>query len=535
MTTGNWSPFYFKQNNKYHGIAIDFWNIIAKSANISYSCDSTNNFNNVLNGIKNKSIDITLATAITKDRLEYANFSKSYISYPIAIVTKVNKNFIAKTSYLNGKKVAVGRGYTSYKILSAKYPNINFIQTKNTDEALKLVSDGIAYAAVDILPVLSYKIQENNFNNLKISGTTKFNFDVRIMVRKDYKELLSIINKSIDTIDEKNIDVISNKWLKIKYSEYNDYSLIWKILGACVLIFIFLLYKHNILKSQHEKLKITKHKLEITQKKLKHLNSILEQRVLEEVEKNRHTDMKMLQQSRLAQLGEMISMIAHQWRQPLNAIAASVMSVQLKLEYKKYDMKEEEDRNYFLSFLDEKLINIETFTQSLTTTIDDFRNFYKPNKQHEFQVVNKPVQMAVNIIKSTLEAEHIKLFEEYNSKQKIDIYKNELMQVLLNILKNSLDQIKLQDIQDPLIKITTYDSKKETIIQILDNAGGINSAITEKIFDPYFSTKDEHNGSGLGLYMSKIIIEDHHKGKLEIINKDDGICVSIIIPKTIYD
>jgi len=532
IITKNWAPFNFFIKDKFVGIGADFWNIISKKANIDYSCTYTSNFEAVTQAIKNKTADITLSTAITQDKLKYANFSKPYVSFPIAIATKVNKNFIAKTSFLNNKQVAVGRGYSSYKIISAKYPDIKFIQVKNSDEALKLVSQGKAYAAIDILPVLSYKITENKFNNLKISGTTEFDFDVRFMIRNDYTQLLSIINKSIDIMDENKKNTIGNKWLAVKYNNYIDYSLFWRVFGVCSFLFLIMFYKHYLLKSQNKKLMITKQKLEVTQKELTTLNCLLEQRVIDEVERNRCTDIKMLQQSRLAQLGEMISMIAHQWRQPLNAISATVMNVQLKLEYNKYNLSDKNNTKDFLAFLNQKLIDIETFTLTLTSTIEDFRNFYKSNKKKELVPVNKPVQMAVNIIKTSIESKHIKLIVKHNSNQKIEIYKNELMQVLLNILKNSLDQIISQNISEPYIHINTTCIGNLTKIEIYDNAGGIQKHILNKIFDPYFTTKDEHNGSGLGLYMSKVIIEDHHKGQLQIRNKGEGIHVKILIPHT---
>ena len=238
----------------------------------------------------------------------------------------------------------------------------------------------------------------------------------------------------------------------------------------------------------------------------------------------------LIEQSKSAAMGEMISMIAHQWRQPLNSISVSVMNIQMKLELEKYDFDKKEDIDKFIIFLNEKLTNIENFTQSLTLTIDDFRNFYKPNKEHSYLNVNKSVQTAINIIKPSLESKSTQVKQQYNSSQNINIFKNELMQVILNILKNAQDHFVSQKTVNPILDIKTRDEEHSVIIEICDNAGGIPVDIIGKIFDPYFSTKEEQSGSGLGLYMSKIIIEEHHKGQFIIKNINDGVCAKIILP-----
>ncbi|MEN8303143.1 MAG: HAMP domain-containing sensor histidine kinase [Campylobacterota bacterium] len=257
--------------------------------------------------------------------------------------------------------------------------------------------------------------------------------------------------------------------------------------------------------------------------KLKDSNEKLRTEVQIEVEKNRKKEQHLIQQSRLAQMGEMISMIAHQWRQPLGAISTTTANLQMKIELQEFalDTKEgiDESNRYFL----QRLKNINGFVHNLTTTIDDFRNFYKPNKKSVTITLEKVVLKSLNIIKASLINDNIEIIEKYNSKEGIEMYDSEMMQVVLNILKNSQDNFKEKNIKYPQIRITIQDRS----ISIYDNGGGIPEDIIEKIFDPYFSTKDEKNGTGLGLYMSKIIVEEHHNGKLEVENKDDGVCFSI--------
>lgn len=260
--------------------------------------------------------------------------------------------------------------------------------------------------------------------------------------------------------------------------------------------------------------------LQSTYNMLEHLNRNLEYKIAEEIEKNRLKEEYLREQTRLAQMGEMMSMIAHQWRQPLGAISATSIDLKLKLELEHFDFKKDkgiaEAKKYFL----ENLNHIDTLVQNLTVTIDDFRNFYKPNKKSVKVKAEKIVEKSLKIIKSTLTSSDIDIQKEYNSNIQMRVYENELMQVVLNILKNAKDNFEDKGIKNPHIKIST----KNTTIQICDNGGGISEENITKIFDPYFSTKDKKIGTGLGLYMSKTIIEEHHNGKLSVVNKGDGVC-----------
>jgi len=218
-------------------------------------------------------------------------------------------------------------------------------------------------------------------------------------------------------------------------------------------------------------------------------------------------------QSRLAQMGEMISMIAHQWRQPLSAISAEASNIIVDVEFD----------NLNKDTLKESSTHIIDMTQELSKTIDDFRNFYKPNKQSTMIKLEDVVDKSLNIIKSSLVNNNIKIIQEYNPDEEIELYAGEIMQVVLNILKNAEDSLNEKEIKDPYIKITTEDGT----ITICDNSGGIPEDIIDKIYDPYFSTKDEKNGTGLGLYMSKIIVEKHHAGNLIVKNTEEGACFTI--------
>jgi len=255
------------------------------------------------------------------------------------------------------------------------------------------------------------------------------------------------------------------------------------------------------------------------------MNENLEERVKEEIKKNVLKDEYLRVQSRMAQMGEMLSMIAHQWRQPLSAISAISIDLQMQIELDTFDLANEIKDNSCQIYFTKELKEIDQLIKNLTSIIDDFRNFYNPNKKVSLTKLEEVSTKSLNIIKASIENDNIKIIEEYNSIEEIEFYNNELMQVILNILKNSQDNFKSKNIKNPYIKIVTQGRK----ILICDNGGGIEEDIIEKIFDPYFSTKDEKNGTGLGLYMSKTIVQEHHKGKLFAKNTDDGVCFVIEI------
>ncbi len=248
-----------------------------------------------------------------------------------------------------------------------------------------------------------------------------------------------------------------------------------------------------------------------------------------EIEKNEEKQKIMEIQSRFAAMGEMISMIAHQWRQPLASIGTATFNLKHKILSKKFALTTKEGREEQSQFFMKKLDDIELYVQNLTTTIDDFRNFYKTDKILTSTTIEKPIQSALKIIKKDLKDNDIAVEFDLKSKNSINIYENEIVHVLLNILKNAEDKFLETKTQDAKIKISTQDIKNDLKIDIYDNGGAIEKENLDVIFEPYFSTKKEKNGTGIGLYMSKIIIENNHQGKLSVANTKEGVCFSIIL------
>jgi len=275
------------------------------------------------------------------------------------------------------------------------------------------------------------------------------------------------------------------------------------------------------LERSNKKLAKRTEELKIEAQKVQELNATLEDKIHKEVSKNREKDKHILQQSRLAQMGEMISMIAHQWRQPLAAISATSASLNLKAQLGRADKET----------IIQKSQDIANYAQHLSTTIDDFRNFFKPNKEKQLTSYQELITAVIGIVGVSITNKNIRIVEDLQSQSLFETYANEIKQVLLNLIKNAEDVLYEKSIKDAQIYIHSYDSEKWAIIEVEDNGGGIDISIIDKIFNPYFSTKLEKNGAGLGLYMSKTIIEEHCKGKLTARNKPNGALFQIKLPK----
>jgi signal transduction histidine kinase/DNA-binding response OmpR family regulator len=253
---------------------------------------------------------------------------------------------------------------------------------------------------------------------------------------------------------------------------------------------------------------------------LESLNISLEQRVKEEVKKNEEQSSHMLQQSRLAQMGEMISMIAHQWRQPLASISAISGTLTLDIMMDQYKAE----------FFKERLESINELSQHLSSTIDDFRGFFKEEKNIQTVTIKELINNSIGIIGPTLQTKNIKLKLDLNEDISVNTYVNEVKQVILNILKNAEDILQEKKIKDASICISGYKDDEYAYLVLEDNAGGVPEDILTSIFEPYFSTKTAKDGTGLGLYMSKTIIEDHCEGTLKVKNSDNGAMFTIALP-----
>lgn len=293
--------------------------------------------------------------------------------------------------------------------------------------------------------------------------------------------------------DEKTLATLQFDYYREMYKQSKKQIILFNVtisIFSLLLFFIFYLYLYH-----HQKLNIK-----------------LEEKIKDEIKKQKAQEEILISQSRSAGIGEMINNIAHQWRQPLSNLSLTIQNI--GFTYGSGDLTQET--------LDESINKSKKIINSMSNTIDTFRDFFEPNKNKNLFKIEHSINNTIEILSSALRFYNIKLTKEIIDDIETYNYENEFCQVLLNIITNAKDALVSEKIKDPKINIKLYKMQNKLIVEIKDNAKGIDEKIINKIFEPYFTTKGKGEGTGIGLYMSKLIIEKNMHGKLEVKNDTEG-------------
>jgi len=328
-----------------------------------------------------------------------------------------------------------------------------------------------------------------------------------------------------------------NKHIKYLLSTKNNYyiSAFFIILLLYFILFIIIKDKiilERIVLEKTKKLLDSNENLELKvkekTKELRLLNDSLEKKISHEVKKSRDKDKQLLEQSKMAALGEMIGNIAHQWRQPLSIISTSATGMQMFNEFNNLD---DEKLNKNCDIINEN-------AQYLSKTIDDFKNFIQGNSKKTIFSLSKCIDGFLNLVDGTLKSSHIDININISEDIQLNNYENELVQCLINISNNAKDALNEKNISDKILLINIFKDKQNAVIKIYDNAGGIPDEVLPRIFEPYFTTKHKSQGTGLGLHMTYNLVTEGLKGSIKAKNTTFiheekeymGACFIIAIP-----
>ena len=264
-----------------------------------------------------------------------------------------------------------------------------------------------------------------------------------------------------------------------------DYTLIFQILVIVFVVVGFSLYH---------------------QRKLQLLNTALEKKLKEELSENRKKDTMICQKTKMAAMGEMVGNIAHQWKQPLAIL--NVTNAILKEKNNMGKLSKEE--------LNSQIEDMEVNILHMSQTVEDFLSYFNPNKVKEDFILLDTIQKAIFMIKQTILKEKIDITISVDKKFKIFGFKEEYIQVIISILMNSIEALKDKEVRN--IYFEAFEKDEKIVLEVTDTAGGISEDIINRIFEPYFTTKHKSQGTGLGLYIAKMIIENSINGSLDVVN-----------------
>jgi len=504
----DWMPFEKIEKGKHVGIAADYIKIIEEKIKKPITLIPTKTWSESLELGQKKDCDIFSLIRTTPQREKYLNFTKPYLEIPLVIAADINAPFIDNILQVKDKKIAIVKDYAVGEILRIKYPDINFVDVNNIHEGLELVEKGSVFGFIDTLLTIGYQIQNNYIGQLKISGRFNEIWELGIGVRNDEPILTSIFDKAIDDISANQKQRILNKWISVNYQKEIDHVFLYEVLaGLIVFTFIlFLFYRQYLLKK---------------------LNAQLNEKVKLEIQKNEEKNRILIQQSRMASMGEMLENIAHQWRQPLSTISVAASGMEVKKEFSTLS-----DEEFF-----EGINHIKKSTVYLSNTIDDFRTFFIKEKKTSQMNIKNAIEKALELMGNTFMQQRINLVKNIEEIEILSL-ENELIQVLMNIFVNAKDALKQTLGDEKYIIIDVFKKEDNLIIQIKDSAKGIDEKIIDKIFEPYFTTKHKFKGTGIGLYMSKLLVEKHLKGSIKTSNTEftfmdkihKGALFEIILP-----
>ena len=516
-------PIDAYQNNVHTGIMADVYTIISKKTGLEFIPVASNSEANLKQNLEEKKCKLLSVVATNNVNFKTIKPTSPLSSTSFTLLSRLENSFVDNPLALKGKILLVQK--ESFKdYLNYLYPYLNIELEEDKNQMVSKVLDGRAYGIVAIDEQADYFIDKYGYGKLKINAflAKEHLLHGSIGVQKDEPVLYGIMQKVIKTFPKDKIERIENKWSLTRYHERIDYSLVWIVIGVVSVILLIMFYYQRKLKGFN---KILEQRVAQKTKELQKANTLLKERVEKKAQELIQKDKILTSQSRQAVMGEMISMIAHQWRQPLNTITLQVSSLQLK-----YMMGQEISKEEVLQTLED----ISDSIVYLSETIDDFKTYFHPDKVPEDIELESLLQRSMKFVLPRIKSKKIKIFKECDKELHMYGYKNELIQVLLNILNNAVDAYENRNFDDKIIKITCKLEGKNVKISISDRAGGIRDEYLPKLFEPYFSTKGK-NGTGLGLYMSKMIIEKQFGGTIDVKSSVFGTTFTIIIPQSVQN
>ena len=495
-------PIDGSQNGEMIGIMADIYKKISEETSLKFKAIESESTENLFDNVKESKCQILSVLATNSKKFSNIKPTAPFSSVYFTLISTLDKSFISNPLLLKDKILLTQKKIFKEHLLEV-YPYLKIEIEPNKHKMMKKLLDEEVYAVFTIDEQVDYLIEDYGYGKVKINGFLAQDtpFEISIGVNTANPTLYSIIQKSLNTISPDEISNIMNSWKMTRYHRIVDYTMVYVILSVTALLLLIMYYFNRKQKHFNKELEILVHK---KTRALREINEYLEETVAQKVDELIKKDEILTVQSKQAVMGEMISMIAHQWRQPLNMVTLGISNLQIK---QMLHQKIEDD------VLNKTLDDINETIGYLSQTVDDFKTYFHPDKKTDLVKIDDLLNKAINFVLPRVKSHGLLIEITKSSTIELKVYSNELIQVLLNILNNAIDAYESNNIKSKNIELYAVEKENNVLIFIKDEAGGISEENLSKLFEPYFSTKGK-NGTGLGLYMSQMIIEKQFNGKI---------------------
>lgn len=504
-----WFPFEYidKATGKHKGLASNYLNIITEKTGIVFKLIKTDSWSNSVKKLRLGQSDMLACLQQTPYRDKFMNFTDIYLEYPIVMVTKQDKGFLADLSELKGKKVALVKDYAIAETIAQEYAEIDLVYAKNVIDALNMVSKGEVYAFVSVLPVASYNINNGGFFDLKIAGKTKYTSKLRMAFRKDVDILgVGIINKALDSITDEKKMQIYNDLVGVKFEESIDYTILWYVIGVALFIILIVLYWMSKLSKEIKYRKVIEDRLEKKNIRLSKVIKMNDRQQLELVKLNlQFKEARQHAESANRAKSEFLANMSHEIRTPMNAIIGftELLDEQLKEpRLKSYVKTIKSAGNTLLTLINDilDLSKIEAgklVIAKKATNLHDICN--EVGSIFMMNVRSKGLDLIVNV--------------DENVPKSLLLDEVRIRQIFINLVGNA---VKFTEHGYIKLSVRAYNIKKHLSklnleIDVEDSGVGIPQNQLKSIFKDFEQKEGQDNrkfgGTGLGLSISKRLSE----------------------------
>lgn len=483
----SWLPYEGKdRQGKYIGIVPDLLDLSSKNSPVTFKHVDTTTWEESLQKVEDGEV-MMISQSRYSNRQVLLGFTKVYLRTPVVIVMQQGERYVSSLHQIKKKRIGLLNNNTTTPLLKQRYPTIEFKLYSTVDKGLENVAIGKVDAFLCSLPRAGYTIAMKQLTNLRIVGKSEVSNELGFGINPENPLLLSIMNKLITSTPESDVQMTLSKWSRQKYIEKTDHTALYIALG--VFSFIALISLLFYLKVRRE-----------TQARLAAQTKMLEQ------------------QSKMAAMGEMLDAVAHQWKQPLNAL--TMYSDLLHSDF--------EEGNVDKAYIDEMLEGVQVQIVHMTSTLSEFRNFFRPNTTISSFNLQELINSVLFLVKDEFMKNGITVDLVIDKNITLEGNENEFKHLILNIINNAKDAFNEHNIKDRHIVIEATHNEDSIELSIQDNAGGIPEHVIGHIFEANVTTKEDGKGTGIGLYMSAQIVEKMN-GSIAVSNKESGACFTITL------